>query len=635
MLQNMRDKAQGWIAKAIIAFIAFTFAIFGLESLAPNPNNPEVAEVNGQEITQQQLMQAVDQQRRLLMQQLGGNFDPSMFNDQMLQQAALEGLIQKEVVRQYADKVGMSISAQSVDQLIRSTPEFQVDGQFDANRFQQLVRSLGMTPVQFRQYLREELLASHIRASIAGSEFATPYEVQMLTDIQQQTRDVAWLTLDVAAARKAVKVDEETITSYYQDHQAEYMTPEQVSLEYVVLDRSKLAEQIEVSEADIKARYDARVADQKEKADNTVTASMILLESSETRDEKATLALADELRQRMNKGEDFSVLAREYSEEPDSAAKGGDLGAVETGFLGAAFDEALAALTKGEVSQPVLTDFGVVLIKRTAGTEVDIPTLAAMRNELVREFKESAVDPLFVEQSQKLADISFEAADLQQPAEELGLDVQATDLFGRRGGEGVAENRAVIDAAFSDDVLNLQANSEPLDIGPGKVAVVRIKEHKQPEVKPLSDVRDAIVAQIQQERADQQLNDKAGAILAELGAGKTGAEVAEAYAAEWQIKENARRGEEGVPQQLLMDAFKLPHPQAGMASYGKTALPNGDVVVVAVNKVVQGTEAVESEQVQTIGNILSMRMGEALFGEYQQDLKNTADVKRFAQDSES
>ena len=635
MLQNMRDKAQGWIAKAIIAFIAFTFAIFGLESLAPNPNNPEVAEVNGQEITQQQLMQAVDQQRRLLMQQLGGNFDPSMFNDQMLQQAALEGLIQKEVVRQYADKVGMSISAQSVDQLIRSTPEFQVDGQFDANRFQQLVRSLGMTPVQFRQYLREELLASHIRASIAGSEFATPYEVQMLTDIQQQTRDVAWLTLDVAAAREAVKVDEETITSYYQDHQAEYMTPEQVSLEYVVLDRSKLAEQIEVSEADIKARYDARVADQKEKADNTVTASMILLESSETRDEKATLALADELRQRMNKGEDFSALAREYSEEPDSAAKGGDLGAVETGFLGAAFDEALAALTKGEVSQPVLTDFGVVLIKRTAGAEVDIPTLAAMRNELVREFKESAVDPLFVEQSQKLADISFEAADLQQPAEELGLDVQATDLFGRRGGEGIAENRAVIDAAFSDDVLNLQANSEPLDIGPGKVAVVRMKEHKQPEVKPLSDVRDAIVAQIQQERADQQLNDKADAILAELGADKTGAEVAEAYAAEWQTKENARRGEEGVPQQLLMDAFKLPHPQAGMTSYGKTALPNGDVVVVAVNKVVQGTEAVESEQVQTIGNILSMRMGEALFGEYQQDLKNTADVKRFAQDSES
>lgn len=635
MLQNMRDKAQGWIAKAIIAFIAFTFAIFGLESLAPNPNNPEVAEVNGQEITQQQLMQAVDQQRRLLMQQLGGNFDPSMFNEQMLQQAALEGLIQKEVVRQYADRVGMSISVQSVDQLIRSTPEFQVDGQFDANRFQQLVRSLGMTPLQFRQYLREELLASHIRASIAGSEFATPYEVQMLTDIQQQTRDIAWLTLDVAAARDAVKVDEETIASYYQDHQAEYMTPEQVSLEYVVLDRAKLAEQIEVSDADIQARYEARVADRKEKADNAVTASMILLESSDARDEKATLALADELKQRMNKGEDFAALAREYSEEPDSAAKGGDLGAVETGFLGAAFDEALAALAKGEVSQPVLTDFGVVLIKRTAGAEIDIPTLAAMRNELVRELKESAVDPLFVEKSQKLADISFEAADLQQPAEELGLDVQSTDLFGRSGGEDIAENRAVIDAAFSDDVLNLQANSEPLDIGPGRVAVVRIKEHKQPEVKPLSVVRDAIVAQIQKEQADQQLNDKADAILTALNAGDAGDAVAKDNAVEWQIKETARRAEEDMPQQLLMDAFKLPHPQGDVPSYGKTTLPNGNVVVVAVNKVVQGSEAVESEQVHTIGNILSMRMGEALFGEYQQDLKNTADIKRFAQDSES
>ena len=635
MLQNMRDKAQGWIAKAIIAFIAFTFAIFGLESLAPNPNNPEVAEVNGQEITQQQLMQAVDQQRRLLMQQLGGNFDPSMFNEQMLQQAALEGLIQKEVVRQYADRVGMSISAQSVDQLIRSTPEFQVDGQYDANRYQQLVRSLGMTPQQFQQYLREELLASHIRASIAGSEFATPYEVQQLTDIQQQTRDIAWLTLDMAAARDAVKVDEETVESYYHDHQAEFMTPEQVSLEYVILDRDQLADQIDIDDADIKASYEARVAELKEKANNTVTASMILLESSDTRDENATLALADDLKQRMSKGEDFASLAREYSEEPDSAAKGGDLGAVETGFLGAAFDEALAALAKGEVSQPVLTDFGVVLIKRTAGTDADIPALADMRDELVRDLKERAVDPLFVEQSQKLADISFEAADLQQPAEELGLEVQTTALFDRRGGKGIAENRAVVDAAFSDDVLNLEANSEPLDIAPGKVAVIRIKEHKQPEVKPLSEVRDAIVAEVRNERADQQMNEKADTILAALHSGRASAEVAKEYATEWQEKAFAGRAEEGLPQQLLLDAFKLPHPQGDIPSYGKTTLPNGDVVVVAVSKVEQGTEAVASEQVQNISNILSMRMGEALFGEYQQDLKNTADIKRFAQDSES
>lgn len=637
MLQAIRDKAQGWIAKVLIAFIAFTFAIFGLESLIPNPDNSEVAEVNGQEITRQQLTQEVDRQRRLLMQQKGDNLDPSVLDSQLLQQAALERLIQKKVIRQYADRVGLSIPFQSVDQQIRHAPDFQVNGQFDANRFQQLVRSLGMTPLQFRQYLQKELLVSQVHASVAGSEFVTPYEIRTLVNLQRQIRDIAWLTLDVAAARDAVKVNDATIESYYRDHQADYMTPEQVSLEYIILDRSRLAEQIDVNEADIKARYESRVAELKEKADSTITAAMILLEPGGTRDEQATLLFAGELRQRIDKGEDFAALARKYSEEPDSAKKGGDLGIVEAGFLGAAFDEALADLANGEVSQPVLTDFGVVLIKRTAGGDVNIPSLAAVRNEIVRDLKASAADLLFAEQSRKLADISFESADLQQPAEELGLNVQTTDLFGRSGGEGIAKNRAIIDAAFSEDVLNLKANSEPLDIGSGKVAVIRISEHKLPKMQSLSSVRDAVVAQIRKEQAARQLGEKADAILTALATGRTGRDVARDYALKWQVKKAVGREEGGIPRQLLIDAFKLPHPQDGVPGYGKTTLPNGDVVIIAVNKVKPGLEVVivEPDQMQEMSSDLGMQMGEVLFGEYLQDLRDAADIKQFVSATKS
>ncbi|MCK5894665.1 MAG: SurA N-terminal domain-containing protein [Endozoicomonadaceae bacterium] len=633
MLQNMRDKAQGWISKVIIGFIVLTFAIFGLESLVPNRNNPDVAEVNGQNISQQSLMRAVEQQRRLLMQRLGDNFGSSIFNDQALQKAALEELIQKAVLLQYANKVGMSISSQSVDQMIRSIPEFQVDGEFDANRFQQLVSSLGVTPLQFRQSLNDDMLIYRIRASIAGSEFATAYKVQKLYDIQQQTRDIAWLTLDAVKTQDAIRVADDEIETYYQNHQAVFMTQEQVSLDYIILDRVILEGQVSITESDIEARYQSQIEDIKSQADDSVTASIILLEPSSRRDDKETLALASELKRRLSSGEEFATLASEYSEDAASAAKGGDLGVVESGFLGEAFDDTLASLEKEEVSDPVLIDFGVVLIKRTADEQVT-PSRADMRDELVQDLKESAVDPLFVEQSRKLADISFEAADLQQPAEELGLVIQSTALFGRHGGEGIAEHRTIVDVAFSDDLLNLKANSEPLDIGDGRVAVIRVKRHKKSEVEPLSDVRDRVVTKIKKEYADLQMNDKADTILAALESGKTTVDIAKEYVVDWQERSSVKREDQDIPLPLLRDAFKLPHPDK-VPNYGKTSLPDGDVIIVAVKNVEQKKEVVDAEELQNINRILSRRSGEAIYSEYLQDIKKNADIKRFVKDAES
>ena len=181
---------------------------------------------------------------------------------------------------------------------------------------------------------------------------------------------------------------------------------------------------------------------------------------------QATLAEAKDIRSKLDSGAAFADLAKEFSDDPDSAAQGGSLGAVETGFFGDDFDNALASLNSGEVSQPVKTEFGVVLIRRDGSSEARIPSLEQMRASLVKELRDQAVAPIFVDKSQKLADISFEASDLAQPAEALGLTIEKTGLFGRNGGEGIAGNPGVIAAAFSDDVQNLGANSDLIELSP-------------------------------------------------------------------------------------------------------------------------------------------------------------------------
>ena len=626
MLQDMRDKAQSWVAKAIVAFIAFTFAIFGLESLRPDSSNPEVASVNGEKITQRQLMDAVEQQRRLIYQQAGKNFDPSMLDENLLQRSSLESLVQKALLNQQISKNDMVVSDQLIDQMLRTAPEFQVDGQYNSERLMQYIRSLGMTITQFRHIVREQMVTTQLQAGIAATEFTTLYELNDLMALQSQSRDVSWMVLSAEKAREAAIVTDGDIQAFYEAEASRFMQPEQVSVRYIVLDKASLREGIEIDEDDIRLRYESDVTDIRRTAAEQLSASMILLEPSDKRDEAATLAEAKKLREQLQGGADFAALAKEYSDDPDSSAKGGSLGTVEKGFFGDDFDSALASLSAGEISEPVVAEFGVVLIRRDGAAEVRIPTLEQMRPTIVKELRDQAVDPIFVEKSQKLADISFEAADLVQPAETLGLTIQETPLFTRNGGVDISSNSRVVTAAFSDDVINLGANSDLVELDQDRVLVLHVKEHKKPEQRALADVRADIEAALRAKQGEEQLQKRTDTMIAELNGGADRTKLASANDLKWQEQKKAQRFSREIPAQLLQAAFKLPHPAEGKASFGSARLPNDDFAVVMVGQVTSGTEKLAGEQARMMSSTLSMRAGGSLYQEYLKNLHEQAEV---------
>ena len=175
MLQNIRDNSQGWIAKTIIGIIVALMAFTGIEAIfqASTNTKQDVAKVNGEVITQTELSQAVDMQRRQLMQQLGKDFDASLLDEKLLRDAALKGLIDRKLLLQGAADSKFGFSEAALDQVILQTPEFQVDGKFSAERFDQVIRQLGYSRLQFRQMLTQEMLIGQVRAGIAGSGFVT------------------------------------------------------------------------------------------------------------------------------------------------------------------------------------------------------------------------------------------------------------------------------------------------------------------------------------------------------------------------------------------------------------------------------------------------------------------------------
>ncbi|VEF11795.1 PpiC-type peptidyl-prolyl cis-trans isomerase [Pseudomonas fluorescens] len=623
MLQNIRDNSQGWIAKTIIGVIVALMALTGFDAIfQATTHKNEAAKVNGDEISQNELSQAVDMQRRQLMQQLGKDFDASLLDEKMLRDSALKGLIDRKLLLQGAEQAKFSFSEAALDQVILQTPEFQVDGKFSSERFDQVIRQLGYSRMQFRQMLAQEMLIGQLRAGVAGSGFVTDAEVQAFARLEKQTRDFA--TLNVKADPAAVKLTDEEVKAYYDEHAKEFMTPDQVVIDYLELKKSSFFDQVAVKDEDLQAAYQKEIANLSEQR----RAAHILIEVNDKTTEAQAKAKIDEVQARLAKGEKFEALAKEFSQDPGSANNGGDLGYAGPGVYDPAFEKALYALSKDQVSEPIRTDFGYHLIKLLGVEAPEVPTLASLKDKLTRELKAAQVEQRFVEATKQLEDSAFEASDLAQPAADLKLTVHTSKPFGREGGEGVAANRAVVTAAFSTEVIDEGANSTAIELDPETVIVLRAKEHLKPAQLPLENVDAAIRAQLTKEHASAAAKTKAEKLIADLREGKAPQDKA-VDGQSWKATEAATRAQEGVEPAVLQALFRMPKPAAkDKPTFTSVTLPDGSLMIVRLNGVNEAAAPTEEEKAQ-YRRFLASREGQQDFAAYRKQLEAEAKIERF------
>ncbi|MEX5687837.1 MULTISPECIES: SurA N-terminal domain-containing protein [Pseudomonas] len=623
MLQNIRDNSQGWIAKTIIGIIVVLMAFTGVEAIfQATTNSQNAAKVNGEEISQSELSQAVDMQRRQLMQQLGKDFDASLLDEKMLRESALKGLIDRKLLLQGAEKSDFAFSEAALDQVILQTPEFQVDGAFSAERFDQVIRQLGYSRLQFRQMLAQEMLIGQLRAGLAGSGFVTDAQVLAFARLEKQTRDFA--SLNVKVDPSAVKLNDDEVKAYYDEHAKEFMTPDQVVIDYLELKKSSFFDQVSVKDEDLQEAYQKETANLSEQR----RAAHILIEVNDKVTEAQAKAKIEEVQARLAKGENFEALAKEFSQDPGSANNGGDLGFAGPGVYDPAFETALYALAKDQVSEPVRTDFGFHLIKLLGVEAPQVPTFASLKDKLTRELKTQQVEQRFVEATKQLEDSAFEASDLAQPAQDLKLTVHTSKPFGREGGEGVAANRAVITAAFSPEVLDEGANSTAIELDPETVIVLRAKEHLKPAQLPLEAVSAAIRGQLAKEHASAAAKTRADELIASLRDGKTPLDQA-IDGQNWKVTAAATRAQEGIDPTVLQALFRMPKPAAkDKPTFSSVTLADGSLVIVRLNGVNEAAAPTDEEKAE-YRRYLASRIGQQDFAAYRKQLEAEADIERF------
>ncbi|MEC4166950.1 MULTISPECIES: SurA N-terminal domain-containing protein [unclassified Pseudomonas] len=623
MLQNIRDNSQGWIAKTIIGVIVALMALTGFDAIfQATSTSQDAAKVNGEEVTQVELSQAVDMQRRQLLQQLGKDFDSSLLDEKMLREAALKGLIDRKLLLQGAKDAKFSFSEAALDQVILQTPEFQEDGKFSPERFDQVIRQLGYGRLQFRDMLGQEMLIGQLRAGLAGSGFVTDEQVNAFARLEKQTRDFA--SVNIKADPAAVKLSDDEVKAYYDEHAKEFMTPDQVVIDYIELKKSSFFDQVAVKDDELQALYQKEIANLAEQR----RAAHILIEvNDKVSDEQAKAKIA-EIQQRLAKGESFEALAKEFSQDPGSAANGGDLGFAGQGVYDPVFETAVYALKQDQVSEPVRTTYGYHLIKLLGVEAPEVPSFASLKDKLTHDLKTQQVERRFVDATKQLEDSAFEASDLVQPAQELKLTVHTSAPFGREGGEGIAANRAVIQAAFSTEVMDEGANSTAIELDPETVVVLRVKEHRKPEQLPLEAVASSIRAQLVKEHASAAAKTRAEEIIKELRDGKLPLNQP-IDGQSWKVQEAVARGQEGIDPAVLQAVFRMPKPVSkDKPTFGSVTLADGSVVVLRLNGVNDAVAPTEEEKA-SYRRFLASRVGQQDFAAYRKQLENEAKVERY------
>lgn len=616
MLQSMRDNSQGIIAKVLVGFIIVLFALWGVDSLVGLATaEPPPAEVNGVEVSKQDLFRGIELQRRQILNQMGADADPTQLDDNLLRQSVLNSLIDRAVLLDSAEDAGLFVSEQMLDQMIVATPEFQLNGKFDSNQFEATLRSAGYTPLSYRDLLRKETLIDQQRRAIAASAFVTEAQLNRLLDLSRQTRDLRYIAFQPDPS--LVSVTDAELQAEYQSRQDALRAPEQLVLEYLILERAQFADPEAVSDAEINSAYQQLLADFKGEEERL--ARHILIEFGE--DASAAEAQAAEIRDQLLQGADFAQLAAEYSQDIGSASQGGDLGYLTRGMFEGAFEDALFALQSGEISSPVETEFGYHLIQLLEVRQTQAPELVDVEADLRERVAMDKSEADYVAALERLADLSFSSADLSAPADELGLQIRTAAPLSARGGEGDFANPKVVRAAFSDTVVKEQLNSDPIELDAGRAMVVHLKEQIPARALSLDEVREQLQSELATQKAQQVAQAQAAELLAKAQAGET-------LDLQWSLEPAVIRGPSATLDPAIVNAaFALAKPVGDQKFYTQVDLLNGGSAVVSVDAVATAADDLTAEQRSQIAAMLAGRSGQLAYENYFTDLKANADIK--------
>lgn len=610
------------LVQIVLALITLPFALWGVSSYEKSGNSADVAAtVNGLKITQQELENSLRQQQDKMRQQLGDKFDAAMFDNPAVKRAVLDNLISQRLLVERARAARLVVPDEQVAQVIAGIDAFRDEGKFDKKRYEAVLANQGMSPLMFEARVRDELLGQQIQDAYAQNGFAANSVADNVMRLNEQQRLVDVSTVSFQSFMSQAKVEDAELKKYYEQNQSEFQVREQAKVDYAKFSADDLLPKVEVSKEDVRKYYEGHQNEFGTPEERRAAHILISVGPTAPQAEQdAAKAKAEKLLQQTTQNPSkFADLARENSQDPGSAAKGGDLGFFGRGMMVKPFDDAVFALKVGEISGLVKSDFGYHIIKLVAIKPSRILPFDEARESIFNKLRQQKADDMFAELAEKFSNTVYEQSDSLKPAaDQVGAKIERSGWLIKRTAEGGLWTTKMLQAIFNDEVVKNKRNTAAIEVAPNVLVAARILEYKPASVRPLSEVQESIRQTLLRQKALELAVKQGRAMLEQLqGGGKP--------TLSWGATQNITRAKHGaldiglVRQIFQANTAKLPQ------YVGAEQAQNGFVLVRIVD--VKTGEPVDDAKRARYAQQLRQLTGEELSHAYLADSKRQATIK--------
>lgn len=615
MMDNLRTAANSVVLKIIFGIIIVSFILTGVSGYLIGGNSNYAAKVNGEEISRGQFENAVASERNRQQQQLGDQYSELAANEnyvKAMRQQVLSRMIDEALLDQYAKKLGLGISDEQIKQAIFKEPAFQANGKFDNARYTSIINNMGMTPDQYAQALRNQLMTQQLINAVVGTDFMLANETDELAALVAQQRVVREATIDVNALAAKQTVSDSEVNSFYEQNKNRFIAPEQFRVSYIKLDAAAMNEN--ASDEEIQAWYD-------EHQDQYTQPQHKRYSIIQTKTEDEAKAVLDALKA----GSDFATLAKQKSADIISARNGGDMGWLEDATTPEELKNA-GLNEKGQLSGVIKSSVGFLVARLDDVQPAQVKPLAEVRQAIADKVKQEKGLTAYFALQQKVSDAASNDNESLAGAEQAaGVKAVETGWFGRDNLPEELNFKPVADAIFNGGLVGENgtpgSNSDIITVEGDRAFVLRVTEHKPEAVKPLAEVRDQAVADIKHQKAEQQAKLDADKLISALKAGKGDDALKTAGLSFGTAKTLSRSGQDPISQV----AFTLPLPAKDKPSYGVANDMQGNVVIVALDEVRSGTLPDEQKKAMTQG--ITQNNAQIAFDALMTNLRKEAKIK--------
>ncbi|MDC3159920.1 SurA N-terminal domain-containing protein [Pseudomonadota bacterium] len=555
MLQLIRDKSQGLIVGIIVFLISLTFALFGIQSYFTGQSDVTVAEVDSHKITLTDLIDRIKTIRQQTEDNLQTQTDPDLWSSDFIKLQTLNLMIDEIVLDQVIADAGIKISDDSLVKKLKDVDAFYDEDGFSRERYESLLARTGTTTKEFEASVASDVLRSHIKLGILGSEFSTDSENSFLFQLRNQKRDISLALIKIFPKSKDIILTEQELEEFYQQNRESYKTKEKLALEYLKLSRESIKGSLpKIEEVILRNIYTSNIGSYT--TPETRSIEYLLIKENPTLEDKARSEIIGKIFSLLSDGKNLYEISQTIDGKIEI-----ELDSVENlnrGDLPGPLDDAVFALTEaGVVSKPIDTEFGTHVVKLNVINPAKTLSFDDVKSQIMEDEFDRRTEQVYVESAELMAELAFENPDsLDLVSSTLGLQRQETGL--------ITKERFIVDfgassvpKVFNDDVLDNKYNSEPVETAGDILFLFRVKKYEKAIIPELKDVRD----KVEKDLTDAKLKDETmkfvDSIITELRESGGQSETFQKEKLSWKLNKSIDRYSEKIPLNVRNKAFAV------------------------------------------------------------------------------